>query len=68
MRLLDSAGIPLTDYSTDFAGAGGNIYYTAQSGGLWAVTQTGINSILQLEGSHAQVQYGTGRIKRHVCQ
>jgi len=55
VRLLDSAGTPLTNYSTGFAGGGVSIGYTAQSGGLWAVTQTGTNSILQLQGSRAQV-------------
>ncbi|MDP3838146.1 MAG: hypothetical protein Q8Q54_04420, partial [Methylococcales bacterium] len=55
VRLLDSAGTPLTNYSTGFAGAGVNIGYTTQSGGLWAVTQTGVDSILQLQGSRAQV-------------
>lgn len=55
VRLLDSTGTPLTNYSTGFAGAGVNIGYTAQSGGLWAVTQTGVDSILQLQGSRAQV-------------
>jgi hypothetical protein len=55
VRLLDSAGNPITDYEYGFDGGGVSIGYTAQAGGLWKVTQTGTNNILQIQGTRDQV-------------
>ena len=55
VRILTAAGAPITDYVTGFAGGGVSIGYTNQSGGLWAVTKSGTDNILQLQGTRAQV-------------
>ncbi len=55
VRILDAAGNPITDYTIGFAGGGVSIGYSNQSGGLWAVTESGSNDILQIQGSRAQV-------------
>lgn len=55
VRLLNSSGNPITDYAAGFAGGGVSFGYTAQAGGLWAVTQNGTNNILQIQGTRAQV-------------
>lgn len=59
VRLLDAAGNPVTDYNNvNGPGTGGveiDIVPPADTGGLWAVTQTGSNNILQIQGTRAQV-------------
>ncbi|MDB5811409.1 MAG: hypothetical protein JWN94_3531, partial [Betaproteobacteria bacterium] len=55
VRLMSSAGVPVTDYVSGFAGGGVSIGYANQAGGLWAVTQSGVNNLLQLQGTRAQV-------------
>ncbi|MBE0589499.1 MAG: DUF4347 domain-containing protein, partial [Hydrogenophaga sp.] len=59
VRLLDGDGNPVTDYSNvNGPGTGGveiDINPPADTGGLWAVTQTGSNNILQIQGTRAQV-------------
>ncbi|MBU6293594.1 MAG: hypothetical protein KJS91_02830 [Planctomycetes bacterium] len=56
VRLLDAAtDVPFTNYATGFAGGGVSFGYASQSGGPWAVTQSGTNGILQFQGTRAQV-------------
>ena len=57
VRLLDSAGVAISNYTTGFAGGGVSIGYTTPVDvtGLWAVTQNGSNNILQVQGTRAQV-------------
>lgn len=55
VRLLTAAGDPITNYTTGLAGSGVSFGYTAQAGGLWAVTQNGNNNILQIQGTRNQV-------------
>lgn len=59
VRLLDAAGNPVTDYSNvNGPGTGGvdiSVTPPADTTGLWLVTQTGNNNILQIQGTQAQV-------------
>ena len=56
LRLLNgSSDAPITDYATGFAGAGVRFGYASQSGGLWAVTRSGVDDILQFQGTRGQV-------------
>jgi len=56
VRLLDSAGTPITDYTNGFGGGGVSFGYTtpADVTDLWKVTG-GTDSILQIQGTRAQV-------------
>lgn len=59
VRLLDSAGNPVTDYSNVNGPASGGVTIgintPADTSGLWSVTQDGSNNILQIQGTRAQV-------------
>jgi len=57
LRLLDSTGVPITDYTTGFAGGGVSIAIATptDTAGRWAATRTGANDIVQFQGSRDQV-------------
>jgi hypothetical protein len=57
VRLLDSAGNPITDYEHGFDGGGVSIGHATPHDvtGLWKVTQNGTNNILQIQGTREQV-------------
>jgi VCBS repeat-containing protein len=58
VRLLNPDGTPLASYS-DVNGSGGGVSIgfatPADTSGLWAVTQNGVDNILQVQGTRAQV-------------
>lgn len=57
LRLLDSSGAPITNYTTGFAGGGVSIAIAtpADTSGRWAAIRTGANGIVQFQGSRDQV-------------